>query len=56
MFRRSLFVVKDVKEGEEFTKENVMSIRPGYGLAPKYLDNVIGKRAEKGIIKGTLVM
>lgn len=49
---RSLFVVKDVKVGELFTEENVRSIRPGYGLAPKYLIDVIGKRARFDIKKG----
>jgi len=52
-FSRSLFVVKDVKAGEVFTEENVKSIRPGYGLHPKFLKNIIGKRAKKDIKKGT---
>jgi len=52
-FSRSLFVVKDVKAGETFTKDNVRSIRPGYGLAPKYLEVVLGKKAIKDIEKGT---
>ena len=49
---RSLFVVKDIKAGEKFTEENVRSIRPGYGLAPKYLKDIIGKVATKDISKG----
>ncbi len=54
-FSRSLFVVKDIKKGEMFTEENVRSIRPGYGLEPKYIDLVIGKRAKKDLVKGTPV-
>ncbi|MFZ5994611.1 MAG: pseudaminic acid synthase [Thermodesulfobacteriota bacterium] len=53
MFRRSLFVVQDVKAGERFNKENVRSIRPGYGLPPKFLKEVLGRRASKNIEKGT---
>jgi len=49
---RSLFVVKDIKAGEIFTEENVRSIRPSYGLPPKYLKVVLGKRAKKNIKKG----
>jgi len=50
---RSLFVVKDIKMGEEFTKENIKSIRPGYGLAPKHYVEIIGKKANKELKKGT---
>jgi N-acetylneuraminate synthase len=53
VFRRSLFVVKDVKTGELFTEENVRSIRPGYGLPPKYLADVLGRRATRDIERGT---
>jgi pseudaminic acid synthase len=53
VFRRSLFVVKDMKAGDIFTEENVRSIRPGYGLSPKYLRDVLGKRVGKKIKRGT---
>ena len=52
-FARSLFVVKDVKIGEKFTPENVRSIRPGYGLHPKYYEEVMGKISSKQISAGT---
>ncbi|MHA1934355.1 MAG: pseudaminic acid synthase [Candidatus Thorarchaeota archaeon] len=52
-FSRSLFVTRDVQEGEILTAENVRSIRPGYGLPPKYEKQVLGKRAKKAIKKGT---
>jgi N-acetylneuraminate synthase len=52
-FRRSLYVVKDIKAGEELTHENVKSIRPGFGLAPKFLNDVIGKKATRDLSKGT---
>ena len=51
-FSRSLFVVKDMKAGEVFTEENIRSIRPGYGLPPKYLKDVLGKQATQDIKKG----
>lgn len=52
-FRRSLFVVKDIKKGEKLTQENVRSIRPGYGMAPKHYDDVLGKCANRDIKRGT---
>lgn len=53
VFRRSLFAVSDIKEGELFTIDNVRSIRPGYGLKPKYIEILIGKRASRSIKRGT---
>jgi len=53
IFRRSLFIVKDMKKGEEISRENVRCIRPSYGLAPKYLPEVLGKKIKKDIQKGT---
>jgi pseudaminic acid synthase len=52
-FRRSLFVVRDIEAGEELTAANIRSIRPGFGLPPKYLDEVLGKRALRAIARGT---
>jgi N-acetylneuraminate synthase len=52
-FRRSLFVVRDVQAGEVLTPEHVRSIRPGDGLEPKYLDQVIGRRAAADLVRGT---
>jgi len=53
VFRRSLFVVKDMTAGEVFTSENVRSIRPGQGLHPRYLKDVLGRRAACNIKRGT---
>jgi pseudaminic acid synthase len=51
-FSRSLYVVADVAEGEILTESNVRSIRPGYGMHPKYLNSVIGQKAKKALQKG----
>jgi pseudaminic acid synthase len=53
VFRRSLYVVKDIKAGEGFSHDNVRSIRPGYGLPPKFLFSIIGKSSTEDILKGT---
>lgn len=52
-FRRSLFVVEDMKEGESFTETSIRSIRPGSGLHPRYLKEILGRKASKNIEKGT---
>ena len=52
-FRRSLYVVQNVAAGEKLTGDNVRSIRPGFGLAPKYLPDVLGRRAKRDIASGT---
>jgi pseudaminic acid synthase len=53
ILRRSLFVVQDVKAGEMFTAKNVRSIRPGHGLHPRYLEEVVGRHASRDIERGT---
>lgn len=52
-FRRSLFVVKDIAAGEVLTPENIRSIRPAYGMKPKYYKEVLGKRANRPLSAGT---
>ena len=52
-FRRSLFISKDVNIGEKFSKNNVKSVRPAYGLPTRYYDRIIGKKARKTIEAGT---
>ncbi len=52
-FSRSLYVVEDIKAGDVITKKNVRSIRPGYGMHPKYLEKILGKKASENLSKGT---
>ena len=52
VFRRSLYVVADVHRGETFSRDNVRSIRPGYGLPPKYLPDILGRQASRDIGRG----
>ena len=54
-FRRSLYFVQDMKAGERITAEKVKSIRPGFGLAPKYLDQVLGASVAVNVLRGTPV-
>lgn len=54
-YRRTLYVVKDMKAGDVFTEENLRVIRPGYGLPPKYYPAVLGKRINRDTKKGTAV-
>jgi len=53
IFRRSLYVVRDIAAGETMTAENVRSIRPGYGLAPKHLPAVLGRKVRAPLKRGT---
>ena len=55
IFRRSLFFVEDVKMGETITTENVRSIRPGHGIAPKYYYEILGYHVKQDITRGTPV-
>lgn len=53
VFKRSLYVVSDIIKGETFTSENLTSIRPGFGLPPKFIDILIGGKVSRDICKGT---
>ncbi len=52
-FRRSIYIVKDIKKGDIFTKDNLKRIRPGYGLSPKYYFEMLGKASKKEVKAGT---
>jgi N-acetylneuraminate synthase len=54
-FRRSLYIAKDMKAGDVLTRENLRMVRPGHGLPPKYIDDLLGKTVKKDIPKGTAV-
>lgn len=53
IFRRSLFVIKDMKAGDIFSPDNLRSIRPAYGLSPKCINDLFGRRASRDIERGT---
>ncbi len=53
VFRRSLFVVKDMKANSEFNEENIRSIRPGFGLHTRHIGEVLGRKSKRAISKGT---
>ncbi|OYO84898.1 pseudaminic acid synthase, partial [Lachnotalea glycerini] len=53
LFRRSIFVIEDIKFGEPFTEENIKVIRPGDGISPKYYNSIIGKISTQSIKRGT---
>lgn len=53
VFRRSLYVVKDLQAGEKLTADNVRAIRPGLGLPTKYLEQVLGKTVKHAVARGT---
>lgn len=53
VFRRSLYVVQDMKAGDVLTENNVRSIRPGLGLAPKYYETVLGRKIKYDVLRGT---
>ena len=56
VFRRSIYVVEDMRKGEVFTKENLRIIRPGYGLQPKHYETILGKKINKSAKKGTALL
>lgn len=53
VFRRSLYITQDLEEGDVLTPENLRSVRPGYGLAPKYYPVLLGRRINRTVKKGT---
>ena len=52
-YRRSLYVVQDLKAGDELTRENIRAIRPGFGLPTKYLEQLLGKTVKQDVKRGT---
>jgi N-acetylneuraminate synthase len=53
IFRRSLYIVEDMKAGDILTPQNLRRIRPGHGLSPKYYDSLLGKRVRLDVLRGT---
>jgi N-acetylneuraminate synthase len=54
-FRRSIYIVEDMKAGDTITEENMRAIRPGLGLPTKYYDVVLGKKVSRDVARGTAV-
>ena len=52
-FRRTLYICEDIEQGQVLTEENLRTIRPGYGLPPKFIDQLIGKKVVKAVMRGT---
>ena len=55
IFRRSLYFVEDIKSGDVITKKNIRRLRPGYGISPKFLDQIINKKLKKSVERGDRV-
>jgi N-acetylneuraminate synthase len=55
IFRRSLYVAQDMKAGDQLTAQNLRAVRPGFGLAPKYYDTLLGRRVSRDVKRGTPV-
>jgi pseudaminic acid synthase len=53
VFRRSIYVVKNIAQGEAFTAENLRAVRPGFGLPPKHLPEILGRHARQALLRGT---
>ena len=53
VFRRTLYIAKDMKAGQVLTKENLRIVRPGFGLPPKYFETMLGKRVNQDVTAGT---
>ncbi len=56
VFRRSIYAVKDIKKGEQFTEENIRVIRPGFGLKPKYKNHLLKAKTQNDILCGTALV
>ena len=52
IYRRSIFIVKDIRKGEKFTKKNIRRIRPGHGLEPKFFEKILEKKSKKNLFVG----
>jgi len=52
-FRRSIYIVKDIKAGDPLSNNNIRVIRPGFGLAPKHLESILGKEVQCNLVRGT---